>query len=703
MIVIIILVWLLILISVFLLFRGQDVGHLPILLNNFTKSSLFGFDGFIESLIAVLIASLIVLAWYGLGLLITSVVERFYGNDANDNNLRVLSFAKTCGLGAAGWSLFWFFVGLIRGYNLRVAAISLSAGLILSIVFAFRNFSLKKSVNETDRTDFAVKLAFRISLFIFLLTLISALAPPTAKDTLLYHFSVPKNFISTGYNAVIDGNIASYLALGTEMQVVWAMLLGNIFSSRVGEATASVTVFAFFPFLLLVIYGWAREQDLGRNWSIISVLLVATIPTAHLVASSGYIDLALAFYITLGIYAVGRWWKDLQARWLVYVALFLGAALAIKVTAIFAVIAVLLAILFRLRLMQNDKVKDSSPTLLLSQGLFALACAGLLASPWYIRNWIQTGSPFFPFYLNVWNGTAPGWDAKRSVLFQVINYRYGGVAKGLLDYLITPFTISLQAQPELPEYFDGVLGVAFLFGLPFIIWAYWKSLLKSELKIALLISGCLFIFWLFTSQQLRYLLPIFPSLAVVISFSCYSLAKENKALQQTLILALLFISITNGSVSLAWFAQKSPHQVVFGGESREDFLTRSLDYYYYYQIINTQLPANSNIWLVNMRRDTYHIEKSYLSDYMFEDYTFKGITEESKTVADLKTKARQLGVTHVLVRHDFLLDYKQSVLVDDKRAERENLSKLNIAKDFILNNKNIIRFDNKFSLIALEH
>ncbi len=700
---IIITVWALILISAFLFPRSDDICQLPALVDNLAGKTFFGLAGFLTNLFGVLIACLIVAAWCGLGSLMVLAVKRISTAQTDDNDSKILGFARSCGFGAAGWSLLWFFAGLSGGYKPATAAVSLLIGLTLFIYFAFRSWQARKSLGETNSTDVVEKLAFGITVIIILLTLISAVAPPTAKDALLYHFAVPRNFISAGNNQVIEGNIASYLALGTEMQVVWAMLLGNIFSLRTGEAAASATVFAFFPLLALATYGWARELGLDKKWAIISALLFVTIPTAYHVASSGYIDLALAFYLTLAVHAVSRWWKDLRSEWLFYTALCLGAALAIKLTALFAVIAVALAILLRARLAQNDETRNSPTAIsLLAKGLIALACAGILASPWYIRDWVQTGSPVFPFYLNVWNGAAPGWDAKRSVWFQVINSQYGGSAKSIIDYLIAPVAVSLRAQPELPQYFDGVLGVVFLFGLPLIIWAYRRSLLDSSIKIALLISGCLFVFWLFTSQQLRYLLPIFPTLAVVIVFSSYALTQDKKVLRQTLGIALLIISIISGSTSLAWFAQKSPLQVVFGGESTEDFLTRSLDYYPYYQIINTQFPENSKIWLINMRRDTYYLNRPYFSDYMFEDYTFKKLVEESKNTAELQSKIKQLGITHLLVRHDFLLDYKQSVLVDDALPGKANLEKLNLARGVILDNKNVIRSDNKFSLVEIE-
>ena len=64
------------------------------------------------------------------------------------------------------------------------------------------------------------------------------------------------------------------------------------------------------------------------------------------------------------------------------------------------------------------------------------------------------------------------------------------------------------------DIFDGVMGVAFLLGLPLLIWALWKFEMPVEAKIFAAVAGMMYPFWLFSSQQLRYLLPILPVLAI---------------------------------------------------------------------------------------------------------------------------------------------------------------------------------------------
>ena len=62
-----------------------------------------------------------------------------------------------------------------------------------------------------------------------------------------------------------------------------------------------------------------------------------------------------------------------------------------------------------------------------------------------------------------------------------------------------------------------------------------------------------------------------------------------------------------------------PLRVVLGGEPRNGYLERRLDYYRYYEVINRQLPPTARVWLIDMRRDTYHLERPYFSDFIFED------------------------------------------------------------------------------------
>jgi len=145
----------------------------------------------------------------------------------------------------------------------------------------------------------------------------------------------------------------------------------------------------------------------------------------------------------------------------------------------------------------------------------------------------------------------------------------------------------------------------------------------------------------------------------------------------------------------------NPTPVVLGGEGRADFLRRRLDYYPYYEVINRELPPTAKVWLIDMRRDSYHLERPYFSDFIFEDYTLTRYVRAATGVHEIRDRVRADGITHLLVRHDFLLDYRRSPIVDDRRPREENVAKLVLLSDFFSQGTRLIKGDQKFWLIEL--
>ncbi|MBK7933281.1 MAG: glycosyltransferase family 39 protein [Acidobacteria bacterium] len=684
-----------VLLVAFFSYRGADVGRLGTLIGNFGGGPLFGFDGLSASVDGALIAGLIAVSWFGLG----NFVASFISVSKGEEHSHVLKLAMKAALGAAIWSLIFFFLGIAGLYTSSAAIVAIVVGLGLA-VFSFRRVreaKIESRVPEKpSRSDLLIVALIAIPL---VLAFISSLAPPVAKDTLLYHFSLPKVFIAQHHMSFVDGNMNSYMALGTEMHIVWAILVGNLAGVQAGEAAGGAAIWMFFPVLLMAIFGWSRELGLDRRLSLIAVAIVATVPTIYHVSSSSYIDVAWALSIFLAVYSLCRWWRSPESGWLVFTALFLAAALAAKLLTVFAIAAFVLVIVFRARNAQNEE--GTSVSKVLAGGIGSLIVAGIFGSASYIRTWIETGSPLFPFYLNLWPGKAPGWDAERASMLQALSAQYGGDRKTLLDYLLTPWNISVNAQPEIHANFDGVIGFAFLLGLPLIVWGIWKFDLKTEAKICAGVAMIMFLFWLTSSQQQRYLLPILPLLSIAIMASIDAISSKVRGLRTITIAGFAAAAFAGALVTTAWFLQKAPLRVAFGGETREAFAARNLDYLPYYLWLNSETAEEDKVWLVNMRRDTYYLERPYFSDYMIEDLTLQKMVSEAKDARELRAKTAAMGIKYLLIRHDFLLDYKVSPLVDDKKPRAENEAKLKAAKEFILDPVNTVRSDSKFSLVKV--
>ena len=164
---------------------------------------------------------------------------------------------------------------------------------------------------------------------------------------------------------------------------------------------------------------------------------------------------------------------------------------------------------------------------------------------------------------------------------------------------------------------------------------------------------------------------------------------------------VMWATVTPGILVIAaWFASQNPLPVVLGAESRDAYLQRRLDYYPFYEVVNTQLPRDACVWLINMRRDTYHIDRPYFSDFRVEDHTFVQFVRASDSVEQLRGKVADAGISHVLARIDVLLDPRISPVVDESLPDDVNSGKMRITRDFLLSGK-IIMENKKFVLLKI--
>ena len=684
---------LLVLAAIFFSYRAQDVGQLPTLLGAFLttlgQGPIVSWAAFGGSCLSVLIPVLIVLSWFGLG----AIVARLITPETNSFSLRM---TWQLAMGASLWSLLWFALGTAGLYRKPIASMLLLIGLCLGIWALLKTREEKGWVSrEKPAQNWLLRATFALLAFPLLMGLIAALAAPTGKDALVYRLAVPKAYLAAGGIVDVTTNVYSYLAFGAEMNGVWAMLLGHLVNANVAESAFGVMAFAYWPLLLLATYGLAREWQLRREWALTAAVLVAAIPSFYQVAANSYVDHSLALYVVLAVQAAGKWWDTEQRACLGCLGFALASALAIKFIALFAFFPMCIVVLCKAREAQKNDAQTANALLL--SGLTALVLAGLLASPWYIRTWVRTGSPVYPFYAHLWQGSSPNWEAERSRLFQMWVSRYGGDQKNIVDYLAAPLKLSLQAQPETPAQYDGVIGVAILLGLPLLVWGGWRLRLIPEIKIALAVAGGWYLCWLFTSEQLRFLLPALPLLAVAI----VAVSSQIPKTQPFLSWLWLASALPGLLVIAAWFLEQNPVRVVTGGESREAYLTRRLDHYPYYQLINHDLPTTARVWLINMRNDTVHLERDYFADYVFEDYTITKLVQEAASLSDLRARVKAMGITHIMLRHDLLLDFQRTPIVDERKPEAENQAKLQMLKSFLTEGTKVLKSDTKFMLVQL--
>ncbi|MDM7920796.1 MAG: hypothetical protein QUS14_00735, partial [Pyrinomonadaceae bacterium] len=104
--------WAIVLLIAFFANRGDDVGVIGKLFGNLGGGAIAG-AGIVDSIAGTASAFAILIAWFGLG----SLIARFVPVSKSEGHSHVLELAMRIAVGAAAWSLVWFFLGVAGLYG----------------------------------------------------------------------------------------------------------------------------------------------------------------------------------------------------------------------------------------------------------------------------------------------------------------------------------------------------------------------------------------------------------------------------------------------------------------------------------------------------------------------------------------------------------------------------------------------------------
>jgi len=454
-----------------------------------------------------------------------------------------------------------------------------------------------------------------------------ALTPPVGNDTLSYHLAVPKLYLQHHGFYFIPGNIFAHYPLGSEMLYIAGLVME-------GDVTAKAIHFIFALLVLTGMWQWVANQLDAFVEAVPALLIFFTIPSVFVTAHMAYSDLIFTLYVFLSVYAFLNWHARNQTGWLAFCGMLSGMAMATKYAGLLLPLLGCLGILWSCRHREADSRKA---VMLLCVFLTAATVVG---GPHYLKNWIMTGNPLYPFFYKIFGGT--GWDpvlARRFDLF----HRMLGMGRHISDYLMLPWNVSFHAKMNSPR-FDGIVGPIFILTLPF---AFGMRQLPLAIKVALAYCGISFLFWAATVQQIRYLMPIFPFLAIWVAYML-NYYRQNRSILVVLMLCIAMGLGYNGYHIVKNFQKIGPIPVLIGTENKEAFYSRLVPAYTTFDYVNTHLPADSKTLLIYMKNLGYLCDRPFYSDSIFESYTMEKILSGSKEPREVYLALKKLGFTHIL-------------------------------------------------------
>jgi hypothetical protein len=508
----------------------------------------------------------------------------------------------------------------------------------------------------------AVILTAFIFLFIGVEFLLN-LTPPIARDAIIHHLAIPKLWIQNGGFFETPWADFSYYPLYVNLLYVIPLMFNNyILPSFIHMAFGIATgVLVFF---------YLRERY-GSIWGILGFSIFFTTPIVIWLSTSAYIDLGMTFFTTASLLSFVRWKESGYKKnlWLMISGIAMGFAVGSKYNAL---LAWLITNLLIIAIYAREEKKQLAA---IQYGLFFFIITGIVACPWYIKNFILTGNPFFPLFNSLFsaiNSHVPMSEmVKRGLekpsggvgFFQLRGYMYG---ESFLETLAIPLRMFFQGDDNSYQYFQGRLNPILIVFLPF---AFFSPKDRKNLFLFLTFSVFFMVMAFFlTEKQVRYQLPVVPLLTIIGVSGIKNILdffnKERIGVWKHHGIAKILTGFLIFSVGVLLFQNMQylkermdiikPLPYVLGKESKDDFLQRHLGHYYAVRFINENLPQDARVFTIFFGRRGYYLDRAYFNHRDFGTSVIRNWAIQSVDEKKFIQAVKSFGATHIAMRTDLV-------------------------------------------------
>jgi hypothetical protein len=440
---------------------------------------------------------------------------------------------------------------------------------------------------------------------------LTALAPVTDGDALCYHLQVPKVFLAWGAVGFDPDLHETVYPLATEALYAVALALRGPVACRLVQVVFGV-IFA------LNVMALARPAIGPRaRWAAAVALLVPAVSNGM---GAPLNDVALAAFGAAALHAVLRHRDEPTWPSALLAGALGGFAIGVKYPAL--VWVGLLGIV--LAWPSCCRSTYGRVTHLLG---FALAVV-LAGGAWYLRAWLWTGNPVYPFFRHTFGGN--GLDVVLDPIKRPL-----AVTPGNLLTALVPMTLD-------PGRFDSV---AHQFGPAFLLFLPGLFLLRPPRRVALVVGlGWAFLTLCLTQRQsMRFLLIAVGPMAVGVAWLAAALRERGGPAARAVLVALVAVLLFESAIA----ARRSRHGlgVVLGRESAGAFLDRREPTAVVGRWIGANLPASSRI--VGQDHRGFYLPRPYTMELAHRRRT--GLASGGEPAGATVDRLRSSGFTHLLL------------------------------------------------------
>ncbi|MBD3184966.1 hypothetical protein GF312_21970, partial [Candidatus Poribacteria bacterium] len=475
----------------------------------------------------------------------------------------------------------------------------------------------------------------------FLFAFICCLAPQTDWDSQVHHILVPKVFLNEGkiWNVKISDDWF-FVGFNYPSNMEMLFTLGMLLSS---DILATLIAWSVSVFLAIGVYSLSRQYYSFRL-SLFAAVIAYCCPLVILHSTANTVDIGVAFFALLALYAALKWLDSEDSRFIILSGIYAGLCAGTKYTGLIVFFVLALFIALWSLIEHKKRLKFVNPFL-----LFCLVSVMVL-SPWYIKNYVYTGNPVYPFFAKIIGGRGlPPTALKHGASTAWKGFDdYENWYSLILSYLRFPWDLTmLNSSFHKP---GNSIGVLYLLFIPCLVF---MRKVDRKIKHILLYSlmGLTIVFGL--AQRPRYMFQFIPPLAVVASYSIYRLSEKDIVIKRVCALIITFAVLFNLLLIMGLAYIRLP--VVFGINSKDEYLSKRMEGYYNAILyINKNLSDDNRIISNDLR--FYYCEVPCIRDSNVIDYNILQGDEDR-----LLERLRELKVTHVLVNVNFGTFRQQSV------------------------------------------
>lgn len=494
---------------------------------------------------------------------------------------------------------------------------------------------------------------FKLILVIFLIYIfyntIRCMTPVINPDSVAAYLVTPKLYVEHHKIFNPDWVLWAHVPHNVHMLSVLGMLLSSDILSQLISGWLMGLLSA------LAIYVLARNF-VNRKIALLAAIIFYTIPTVSWLIYSTKVDLGYTlFELTFWVLFV-KWFKDKQRKNLYIAGIFLGLAIGSKyhslITLFFAVIAILIILILK-----KKPIKYILFTVIIF-GLIAL----VIGSPSYIKNYIYTQDPVYPFITDPDFGSFEGVNQYKG-MFDYFKFQYNMIfEKG---FLIEKFNI--KGRPF------GFLSILFI---PFIVLDY--NFKKDKKKIIIILVS----YYIFVSLIIyksvypfpRHFLPAIGLLSVINSMGIKGSLKyiNKKAIYFIVLITIVTMLFLNnvGFTKTKLVDLKHKLKYITGKISKTNYLRKTLydkSFHMSYQMIKyvEKMPADTRIMTLDYG-NSYYIPRPFIKKQYIHD-----IRNRNQLIKQLKKDK----ITHIYFNKPLMKRYIQnyyngynSVILDEKKS-----------------------------------